>query len=102
MVKLEVGEEPRCAEEILYGNSQGFQVRPDFLKTCSGGAARSAKGGRGQKQCRFLLKFRYTSDLVASKSLDDWFEDDGIDVMCLVHRLNISQLHGQGRLSTVA
>ena len=42
------------------------------------------------------------SDLVASKSLYDWFEDDGIDVMCLVHRLNISQLHGQGRLSTVA
>ena len=41
-------------------------------------------------------------DLVASKSLDDWFEDDGIDFMCLVHRLNISQLHGQGRLSTVA
>ena len=42
------------------------------------------------------------SDLVASKSLYDWFEDDGIDVMCLFHRLNISQLHGQGRLSTVA
>ena len=41
-------------------------------------------------------------NLVASKSLDDWFEDDGTDLMCLVHRLDISQLHGQGRLSTVA
>ena len=29
------------------------------------------------------------SDLVASKSLDDWFEDYRTDFMCLVHRLDI-------------
>lgn len=28
-------------------------------------------------------------DLVASKSLDDWFEDYRTDFMCLVHRLDI-------------
>ena len=70
---------------------------PRSTGACSHVGDRSAKGGRGRKQCRFLLRFHFTVRSWSFQSLDYWFEGYRIDFMCLVHRLNIFDTTAWGK-----
>ena len=69
-------------DRVLYPSHPVQQVHAPMIQT-------EPKQAEAKNNAGFFLYFVTRPDLVALKSLDDWFEDDGIDFMCLVHSLNI-------------